>query len=506
MSLSKVRAIASAVLLLVALTGISHGAQTAAIQQDAALETSGISALSPISEDSFAAGASGGKSAPATGKTHLVSAVSSAAISISDWPQVQRDPQHSGLYPADLGTNFQVKWRHAFQPEKVFPQVQAIVAAGKVFVGTEMGNLYALDASTGTQVWKYTAGGPILNSVAVDSGRVFFGAMDGAVYAVDASNGSLIWKDQLSQFLGFSTAPVIADGKVMLGGRNGVFYALDPANGSVRWSRPVGSPILQTAAWNGGRAYFGAMDMHVYAVNTADGTMAWQSDRIPGMAFKDYWPVVYRGLVYERPMTYGYLGLENSKYSQILDVTLQQSLLSAYAANPSAYSPSLFRLNESDGKLAPAVIHYNFQTMNGATAPPCIDRDGKMIVPAWASKRQNPVNTLTGWARLDVSSRILVDALVDNSDISAGSGNPDENMAVTCSNNLILAMHIEEENANYTGYYNLNARHWTRIPAGAVNRQMLNNTQGGGANPASIASGMVYHISMYELIARTTQP
>ncbi|HWQ05166.1 MAG TPA: PQQ-binding-like beta-propeller repeat protein [Longilinea sp.] len=426
------------------------------------------------------------------------SAADPNAIALSDWPQVQRDSQHSGYYPAALGGNFAVTWRHAFQPEKVFPQVQAIVASGKVFVGTEMGNLYALNATNGAQAWKFTANGPILNSVAVDGDRVFFGAMDGAVYAVDANTGNQVWKAQLSQFLGFSTAPVIADGKVMLGGRNGIFYALNPANGNVIWSYNAGSPILMTAAWNSGKAYFGTMDMYVHGVNTANGTQAWKSPRIPGLTFKDYWPVVTGGMVYVRPMNFGYVGFDSTGYSQILSGSAQNQLLAQYASNPANFETSLARLNESNGQLAPMVIHYNFQTMNGATAPPCVNRDGSnLVMPIWLPVRE----WFTGWGLLNPSSRIMVDAFTDGND---GGGNNDENMAVTCAQNMVIAMHIEEENANFTGFFNLDSRQWTRIAAGAQNRQMSNNTQGGGANPASIANGWVYHISFYELIARNT--
>lgn len=418
-------------------------------------------------------------------------------VGIGEWPQVQNNPARTGFYTGSLGGNFGVTWRHAFQPEKIYPQVQAIVANGKVFVGTEMGNLYALNATTGAQDWKFTAGGPILNSVAVDSGRVFFGAMDGAVYAIDAVTGSQQWKAQLSQFLGFSTAPVIAEGKVMIGGRNGIFYALNPGNGSVMWSYNAGSPILMTAAWNGGKAYFGTMDMYVHGVNTADGSQAWKSPRIPGMAFKDYWPVVTGGMVYVRPMAYGYLGFDTDHTNLILDAGAQQNLLSQYASNPSSFTVSMFRVYESNGQMAPMVIHYNLNTMNGATPPPCVNRDGNLVVPTWLPNK----GYFSGWGLLNPNSRIMVDAFVEGNE---GGGNNDENMAVTCAQNMVLAMHIEEENANFTGYFNLDTRQWTRIGAGAQNRQMANNTQGGGVNPASIANGWVYHITFYELVARKT--
>ena len=413
-----------------------------------------------------------------------------------DWPQVQRDPQRTGYAPEILGTNFQVAWTHPFQPEKVYPQVQAIVYEGKVFVGTEMGNMYALDAQTGTQEWVYSIGAPILNSVAAGDAKVFFGAMDGAVYALDASTGSLVWKSQLSQRLGFSTAPVYAESKVMLGGRNGIFYALDQNTGAVLWQYEVGAPILQTAAWNNGRAFFGTMDMYVYAINTADGSLAWQSEEIPGMAFKDYWPVVHQGMVYVRPMGMGDLGVQDQSF--VTDPAAQRAVLADYEANPGNYTINMPRFYEPTGEQAPVVIHYDYQTMNGATAPPCVDRDGHLIIPAPFTSGYT-----TGWGRLDVGSRIVVDILYDGT--GAGYGNPDENMNLTCTGNLVFAMHTQEYNAQYTGAFDLVNWTWTGIPAGHTNSQMSTNTQGGGGNPASISDGMIYHVSFHELIARVAQ-
>ena len=418
------------------------------------------------------------------------------ALDALDWPQVQRDPQRTGYSPETLGTNIQVIWTHPFQPEKVFPQVQPIVYSGKVFVGTEMGNLYALDALTGAQAWVYPVGAPILNSVAAADGKVFFGAMDGAVHSVSASNGSLVWKTSLSWRLGFSTAPVLADGKVMLGGRDGVFYALDPQDGHTIWQYNAGAPILQTAAWDNGRVFFGSMNMRLYAINSTDGVLAWKSDHLPGMAFKDYWPVVHQGLVYIRPMGGGGLGVADR--SKVTDPSAQQTVLDGYTDNPGGYTLNLLRFNALTGTEAPPVIHYDYQTMNGATSPPCIDRDGYLVIPAPYFGGYE-----TGWGRLDPNLRILVTLLDDGT--TAGFGNADENMNVTCARNLILAFHTEEYNAQYTGAFDLDHLKWTHIPFGHTRREMSTNTQGGGGNPASVSNGMIFHISYHELIARSAQ-
>ena len=403
-----------------------------------------------------------------------------------DWPQVQRDPQRTGYSPEVLGTTFPytVAWTHAFQPEKVFPQVQVIIYDGKVYVGTEMGNLYALDAKTGEQVWKYSIGAPVLSSVAAGDGLVFVGAMDGAVYALGSGTGTLAWKSQLLWRHGFSTAPVLAENKVMLGGRNGAFYALDTATGAALWQYEGSSPILQTPAYNNGQVFFGAMNMHVYALNTSDGSLAWKSEQIPGMAFKDYWPVVHSGKVIVRPMGKGSV-----------------SDLAACDASPESCQKTLFVLDEATGVESPAVQHSDYPNMHGAFSPPCVDRNNKLVVPFDGM-----------WGELDLTTRMVGNMFVDATG-EDGVRNSDELGSISCANNLVFVIHSSEDNGPglfpaYSGAFDLD--NWTWINAfdhqGHITFEMKNNTQGGGGNPVSISNGTVYHISFHQLIARTAQP
>ncbi len=49
------------------------------------------------------------------------------------------------------------------------------VVAGKVFVGSDDGRVYCLDAVTGAQVWNYTTGNYVFSSPAVADGKVLRG-------------------------------------------------------------------------------------------------------------------------------------------------------------------------------------------------------------------------------------------------------------------------------------------------------------------------------------------
>ena len=58
---------------------------------------------------------------------------------------------------------------------------------GVVYVGSEDGNVYALNAGSGVQLWNYTTGCPVFSSPAVVDGVVYVGSFDVKVYALNAT-------------------------------------------------------------------------------------------------------------------------------------------------------------------------------------------------------------------------------------------------------------------------------------------------------------------------------
>ncbi len=63
------------------------------------------------------------------------------------------------------------------------------VANEVVYVGSEDGHLYALNAKTGAKLWSY-ATNFVDSSPAVANGVVYFGSTDDNVYALNASTGA----------------------------------------------------------------------------------------------------------------------------------------------------------------------------------------------------------------------------------------------------------------------------------------------------------------------------
>ena len=67
------------------------------------------------------------------------------------------------------------------------------VVNGVVYIGSDDGNVYALNASTGAMLWSFTTGGRVESSPTVVNGVVYIGSDDDNVYALNASTGNKLW-------------------------------------------------------------------------------------------------------------------------------------------------------------------------------------------------------------------------------------------------------------------------------------------------------------------------
>ena len=421
-----------------------------------------------------------------------------------DWAQLQNGPQRLGYSNEKIDVPLKNAWAVGLAPERVHPQAQPIIAGGKVLLGTEMGNFHAFDAKTGKKLWSQKIGGPVLHTAGAEDGAVFFGCMDGWVYALNLEDGQVRWKFDGKLRTGFSTAVLLAEGNVFIANRKGVYYALSRKDGSVVWQRDVGVPILMSSACDGGKVFFGAMDMKVYALDAKTGQVLWQSKTLRGAAFKDYWPVAYKGYVLVRPLKVSGGGggnpvewLNGPLPKEELDK--QEKLLGELEKDPA--KRNLFVLDQKTGAEPLVVPHWATATMNGASTPCCVDGDGLLVMPVTLHDWRG------GWGRLDIDKRRVVEVLAEKEMNKKGgkngTGNSDENLLLSAAGRLVFTVHTEEGNAFFTGVWHLDRREWTQIMGYHAERCFLSNTQGGGGNPVAVSDGMVYHTSWNTLNART---
>ena len=140
-----------------------------------------------------------------------------------------------------------------------------------IYFGSSDGNLYALDAATGTLKWKFKTNGIIHTSPAIYNGTVYIGSWDTYLYAIDAQTGKERWKfktqDQPVYHLleGIQASPAVYDSVVYIGARDGYFYAVNANTGTLLWKYAAdNSWVLTTAALQNGTVYFGTSDSYLF--------------------------------------------------------------------------------------------------------------------------------------------------------------------------------------------------------------------------------------------------
>jgi len=91
--------------------------------------------------------------------------------------------------------NLKLKWAFGF-PGAAATFGQPTSFAGTVLVGSEDGNVYALDAATGCSWWTFRASATVKTAISIGNGgrTAFFGDTNGYVYGVAVSNGALQWR------------------------------------------------------------------------------------------------------------------------------------------------------------------------------------------------------------------------------------------------------------------------------------------------------------------------
>jgi len=202
------------------------------------------------------------------------------------------DPARTGATTAEVRPPFERKWYRLFADEGLMAGVQPIIADRKVFVGTMRGTLYAIDSETGRDVWAFKTAGAILHACAAAQGKVFFANAEGRVYAVNVIDGTAAWAAQIGPAVW--NAPLVSGGVVVVGGRDGGLYAIEADSGAVKWKATTGGPLLSSPALDAKaqRVYVGSEDMHVHAFDFDTGRQLWRSDKLPGVSFRGYHPVV----------------------------------------------------------------------------------------------------------------------------------------------------------------------------------------------------------------------
>jgi quinohemoprotein ethanol dehydrogenase len=152
---------------------------------------------------------------------------------------------------AELG----LAWSYDLGTERV-QEATPVVIDGVMYTSGNLGRVYALDAATGKQLWKfeppvdgqvnrYACCDEANRGVQVHDGKVYVAALDGMLYALDARTGAVKWKvDTVADHTRAYTstgAPTVAGNLVIIGNAGaeddtrGYVTAYDTDSGKQAW-------------------------------------------------------------------------------------------------------------------------------------------------------------------------------------------------------------------------------------------------------------------------------
>jgi outer membrane protein assembly factor BamB len=163
---------------------------------------------------------------------------------VTDWPlpggTLEQSVQH-----VDAAPNLQVAWRRSIgrgSGRGFYITAPPIAVGGRIYAMDAAAGVSALDARTGTQVWRTN----ILPSenrrdregfgggIAYADGKLYVSSGFRQVVQLDAATGALGWRTRTDQPI--HAAPTVTDGRVMVVALDNTLLTFDAATGTPGWT------------------------------------------------------------------------------------------------------------------------------------------------------------------------------------------------------------------------------------------------------------------------------
>jgi polyvinyl alcohol dehydrogenase (cytochrome) len=199
----------------------------------------------------------------------------------------------AGLTAADV-PRLKLKWALGF-PDASVAWSSPTVAGGRLYVGSQNGTVYSLDAKTGCIYWTFSAAGGVRTAIAIGPRAaagvlIYFGDTAANAYAVNADTGRVVWTRKvedhpLARITGSPTlhagrlyVPVAsyeesqgADPRYPCCSFRGSVLALDATTGQVIWKTTmIPDPLQRRGTSTAGVALWGPSGSGIWSAPTID--------------------------------------------------------------------------------------------------------------------------------------------------------------------------------------------------------------------------------------------
>ena len=138
--------------------------------------------------------------------------------------------------------------------------------------------VYALDATTGREEWRFSPSGPALgvSSVSVQDGMAVVGMGDFMIHGLDAATGAERWRTRARAPFTPRLVPVAGD-SLVVGDGAGHLYGVEGRSGKLEWVfRVPGDLVDASPIVAGGAAVVGDSGGQVSAIDPRTGLLVWK--------------------------------------------------------------------------------------------------------------------------------------------------------------------------------------------------------------------------------------
>jgi outer membrane protein assembly factor BamB len=189
------------------------------------------------------------------------------------WPMFRGDQALRGVAAVTLPDKLKLAWRFETKGPVTSP---AVIAGGRVFVGSCDGNVYAIDAAKGTKLWSFATKDQVQAAPLYLDGSVYVGGDDSFLYALDAAAGTLKWKyetgDKIIGGANWARSPDGAKTWILVGSYDYTLHCVDAATGAKAWTYSTENYINGAPAIADGKVVVGGCDERLHVVALADGS------------------------------------------------------------------------------------------------------------------------------------------------------------------------------------------------------------------------------------------